>query len=406
MNEGFFSRAALPMAKEPPSLIAKCGTCGLYKGCQSPKMPVSGKGRRRILIVGEAPGENEDAQGKQFVGDSGQRLRSALRKFGIDPNEDCWFTNALSCRPPRNRTPTEKEINYCRPLVVKAINELKPNVIIPLGGSAVRSVIAHAWRDDIDAITRWVGWGIPSQKLNAWICPSYHPSYLLRMNDPVLDRDFETHIAAAVKITKPPWRALHAVPDYKNDVDIEMDDKRIAKWLRVIKRKGLEFSWDIETDRLKPDDKDATIICCSVCAYHHDCRAFPWHGKVIPAMKQLLQSDNPKYGYNCKFESRWAKRLLGVDVKNWVWDGMIAAHVLDNRASITSLKFQSFVLLGQGDYDSHIKPYLEGTGGNGRNRIRELDLSALMLYCGMDSLMEYKIAIKQMEMMKHGGICL
>src|SRR5690606_23623431 len=140
---GFFPASQLQVAKAPPSLAPQCGACGLFKTCKSPKMPVSGKGRREILVVAEAPGKDEDDRGIQLVGESGQLLERAMRKAGVDMRKDCWLTNSLICRPPNNRMPTKQEIDYCRPNLLKTIKELDPKVIILLGGSAVRSLIGY-----------------------------------------------------------------------------------------------------------------------------------------------------------------------------------------------------------------------------------------------------------------------
>jgi uracil-DNA glycosylase len=65
---GFFKGSELKLVKAPSARVPQCGVCGLWRGCKTPKMEVSGKGKRRILIVGEAPGADEDTQGKPFVG--------------------------------------------------------------------------------------------------------------------------------------------------------------------------------------------------------------------------------------------------------------------------------------------------------------------------------------------------
>ncbi len=102
---------------------------------------------------------------------------------------------------------------------------------------------------------------------------------------------------------------------------------------------------------------------------------------------------------NCKFEERWSLKHFGVPVNNWHHDTMIAAHVLDNRPNVTSIKFQSFVLLGQPEYDAGVHPYLESSpadvarcGGNATNRVRQVDFHALATYCALDALLEWKVA--------------
>ena len=81
---------------------------------------------------------------------------------------------------------------------------------------------------------------------------------------------------------------------------------------------------------------------------------------------------------------------------------MLNAHVLDNRRGITSVKFQAFVRLGQEDWSTAIRPFLEGDDANGVNRIRDVDTKTLLLYCGMDALMEFKIAELQRKEFKRG----
>src|ERR1022692_2317444 len=99
---GFFNKTGVTSSKKPLALVPQCGSCGLYQTCLSPKMPVSGGGRRGILVVGESPGETEDRENTQFVGKTGNYLRSVLRDLDVNLDEDCWKTNSLICRPPGN----------------------------------------------------------------------------------------------------------------------------------------------------------------------------------------------------------------------------------------------------------------------------------------------------------------
>ena len=90
---------------------------------------------------------------------------------------------------------------------------------------------------------------------------------------------------------------------------------------------------------------------------------------------------------------------FGHKVVNWKWCTVLGGHTLDNRSGVCGLKFQSFVLLGQGAYDEHISPYLRSVkpGCNEENRTKEIGLRELLLYCGMDSLLEIEVAKKQMK---------
>lgn len=395
---GFFS-PTIALSKPPLSLIPDCGICKLCNnGCLSPKMPVDGNGEKKILLVGEVGGAHEDKSGKPFVGPSGWYLEKVLRKIGVEMRRDCWITNSIICKPEGNRAPTDNEIAYCRPNIIQAIKHLKPIVIIPLGTSAVKSILGWLWKEDEKGlgIFRWAGWRIPCQKINSWVCPTFHPSFLLRSSDNdredvVAQMYFERHLRAAVnKAERRPWPRIP--PDFNNEVVVIQDPKTAVFNIHQIIEMGKPVAWDIETTMLKPDSKDAEIVCCSMSNGDFTF-AFPWCGEAIKATKRFLVNKIPKMGWNVKFETRWCQAKLGVVPKNWVWDGMIASHLLDNRAGITSLKFQAFVRLGQASYDDYVKSYFKSDGSNLPNRIRELDLHQLLLYCGLDSLLEYKVGM-------------
>ncbi len=152
--KGFFS--STPALRQSLPIAAQCHLCKLDKGCLSPKMGVNGRGERKILIIGEAPGKNEDKRGIPFIGETGRLLYKTLRKFGIKMRRDCWIINSARCRPPKNQLP-EKSIDFCRPNVVNDIKELNPEVIILLGGAAVKSVLGWLFKPEAGGITKWAG---------------------------------------------------------------------------------------------------------------------------------------------------------------------------------------------------------------------------------------------------------
>ena len=396
MNRGFFSSSQLIQTGKPVPTIARCGLCGLYKQCQSPKMKPFGEGRMKILVVAEAPGSNEDKEGRPLIGISGMHLETTLKNIGVNMTRDCWRTNAVICHPKDNKTPDSDKIQACYPNLVKTINELKPNVIILLGGIAIESFIGPLWKEKLEGVNRWVGWCIPCQKVNAWVCPTYHPSYLKRMHDQTLDMFFKKHLHQAVLKAKN--KPFDTVPDYRNEIETIFNPSKAAKAIKNITKQEGVIAFDYETNTLKPDPNYAQIVSCSVCHNGKRTIAFPWTLEPIEAMVELLKSDAKKIASNMKFEDRWTKSKLGFHIKHWFWDTMIAAHILDNRPNISSLKFQSLVLLGVEKYDLHIKPYLEAQYAE-RNRIKELDLKDLLIYNGLDSLLEYKVAMKQMKIL-------
>lgn len=410
MNEGFFSLISAPTGgSSSRELVPECGACGLWKGCKSPRMAIDGEGRQEILVVGEAPGRNEDEWGQPFVGDSGRLLDSELRRLDIDLRRDCWITNSAICRPTdkahRNRTPTDKEVGYCRPNVINAIRKLKPTTIVLLGKCAVQSVIGWVWRENVGPISRWIGWTIPDRKTNAWLCPSWHPSFILHEIDargsggenPVVRMMWRNQLKAAFSLEGRPWP--DPPPDPARRVVICRDIDKAATFLRGCIEDGGPISFDFETNMKKPDSPAARIHSCAVCLCGKTTMAYPWQGEAIKATGELLKANNPKIGYNLKFEERWTRREFGHGVTNWVHDGMEAAHVLDCRPGITGLKFQAFVKLGVGPYDFDAAQYLKSGGGGGydRNRIFQADLGMILKYCGIDAYLEYKLAEIQRE---------
>ncbi len=130
-----------------------------------------------VMLIGEAPGADEDMQGKPFVGRSGQLLTKMLSAIGIN-REACYITNVLPWRPPGNRTPTDGEVAVCLPFLQRQIELVNPKCIFLLGGSAANAVlnnaesISHLRGHTVDYVTA-AGKVIPTLS-------SFHPAYLLR----------------------------------------------------------------------------------------------------------------------------------------------------------------------------------------------------------------------------------
>jgi len=133
-----------------------------------------------ILIIGEAPGRDEDLQGRPFVGKSGQLLDKILAACGFTRDEHVFISNIVKCRPPDNRVPTPQEAATCMPWLLKQIELINPKIIILLGATALKCMAGPDYR-----ITRERGNWLNLQNRPAM--PVYHPAALLR--DPSLKRD-------------------------------------------------------------------------------------------------------------------------------------------------------------------------------------------------------------------------
>jgi len=124
---------------ELEKIINKCDKCPL---CETRKKFVFGTGnsKSKIVIIGEAPGADEDEQGKPFVGRAGKLLTDILKAIELK-REDIFITNILKCRPPGNRNPLSEEIEHCLPYLIKQMNLINPDYILALGTFAGQTIL-------------------------------------------------------------------------------------------------------------------------------------------------------------------------------------------------------------------------------------------------------------------------
>ncbi len=151
--------------------IENCRRCGL---CQRRHSIVLGEGNRHadIMLVGEGPGADEDAQGRPFVGKAGQLLDKMFSAIDMR-REDLYITNVVKCRPPGNRTPLDEEAEACLPLLRMQYSLIRPKILVCLGATATR----HVYNRDA-RITRVRGQWM--EKNGTLFIPTYHPAALLR----------------------------------------------------------------------------------------------------------------------------------------------------------------------------------------------------------------------------------
>ncbi len=396
---GFFTGSSWKGGLKEKSGLPKCGQCGLSKTCFSPKMPVH-QGTLDILFVGDFPGEKDDRNGKHFAGDGGDLLRNLVEDIGYDLDE-CSLTNTIICHP---ETFDAKQIGYCKPNLMGTINKLKPTVIFTMGTAPLQSLVTQEYKKGIDQASKWSGWTIPSPTFNAWLCPIPHPTYIMKMrNDEVLLDWTRKYLAKGFKKRKRPVPLQ--VNQLQKEVEVITNPKQAFLRMKDLnKQKGI-VAFDYETTGLKPENKEQEIVSCSFCFEGVNTFAFAWHPKLVKVMKTFLRNGNLlKVASNIKFEERWSVAKVGTRVNGWHWDTMLAAHQLDNRPNITSIKFMAYVLLGVADYDSHIEHYLKAENSNGINRIKELNIKDLLVYNGMDSLLEFKVMEEQKRLMELEGI--
>lgn len=165
-------RATLPLLrKQVRDDVRSCRDCPLH-GVGSGPIPFHGPAPSGVVVLGEAPGKQEDEQGRPFVGPSGQLVRDLMRDVGLDPESVAW-TNTVRCYP--NRTPTANEVSACGKNTVAEFDLLQPYFVLVLGGVAVSAF--HQIR--IGEIRgRW--WRIRYADVWAWALATWHPAAALR----------------------------------------------------------------------------------------------------------------------------------------------------------------------------------------------------------------------------------
>ncbi|MFO0662742.1 MAG: uracil-DNA glycosylase [Polyangiaceae bacterium] len=153
--------------------VASCTRCGLSE-TRNKTVFSRGNPEAKLLIVGEAPGADEDAQGLPFVGKAGQLLDKMIGSMGLDPQKDVYVCNVIKCRPPGNRKPTPEETNACLPYLQEQLSLVSPQVILAMGNTAVATLLGTTL-----GITKLRGqWKL--YRGTTLLMPTYHPSYLLR----------------------------------------------------------------------------------------------------------------------------------------------------------------------------------------------------------------------------------
>ncbi len=183
--------------------VIHCKKCGL---AQNRTQVVFGEGMLNagIMIIGEAPGRDEDIQGRPFVGKSGQLLDKILAACGFTREKHIFISNIVKCRPPDNRVPTPQEAEACMPWLLRQAELIDPKIVVLLGATALRYIAGADHR-----ITRergqWIHWQ------NRLTMPVYHPAALLR--DPTLKRetweDFKKIVFAYRELIDPNHYSAH-----------------------------------------------------------------------------------------------------------------------------------------------------------------------------------------------------
>lgn len=191
--------STLPLSRQLTRITDhECTRCPLNRKASSVCVAGDGQASLPVLVLGEAPGFQEDTLGKPFVGAAGKLLRGALQETGLNPNP-LWLTNAVKCYP--QGTPTPDEIDVCSSVFLsREIEILKPAWILALGRSAATAVCVAP-----GTVTEMRGKIYPSKNFgghSALVFPAYHPAYVLRARGTIREQVWRNDLELFATLVK------------------------------------------------------------------------------------------------------------------------------------------------------------------------------------------------------------
>lgn len=356
-----------------------CKDCPLKEEVKTPRMDGYGPVNARIVLVGEAPGAEEDDDGKPFIGRAGRLLRRIWLEVLGFPLDDIFLTNIVRCRPPNNRTPKTAECRRCFPFVEEEIEQIKPELVIAVGNPAMHTLGIKG------KITVNTGKVFQSQSPHyKTIIPLVHPSYILQNQR---EMPLFRHSLESIKNY---LNKGHKLDLGEYEIVKVGDHETLTSTLDRIRKQRL-LVFDIETNGLNVFMKDPRIKCISFAWKPKHAVCFPTEGwddvnsraLIALSLKEIFENPSiKKSGQRLGFEYKWLKKIWGVELKGIYWDSRIAAFELDKLKS-AGLKDQAWSI-GLGGYERMLP-----------DRVDKCEGPTLFKYCAMDSDAEYRLMLKQ-----------
>lgn len=346
-------------------------------------VPADGPTSADIMIVGEAPGRDEEREGRPFVGRSGELLNRYLERAGIR-REECYVTNLCHYKPRKNsfkHAVGTKELEAGLSELATAIHEVQPNVVIALGGWPLYHLTGKSGKSAGTGISTYRGSILPAIDRfgGVKVIPTYHPSYILRVwnQNPIFYADLEK---ASRDSTFPELR----YPEYESHINPPLDELKL-----IVDRmidEGEYVSMDIETF------PNGTYSCIGWCNSDQAGYTVTFERPDLAAqVKRLWESDVPKifqYGtYDISFMRYWYDWKVGGVYDGLGWDTYIAAANLMPDFK-RSLDFLCSIYTRFPYYKDERKVWKE-----------ESDMTILWEYNIKDVIATWQIAMTQMEEM-------
>jgi DNA polymerase-1 len=285
-----------------------------------------------LMVIGEAPGYEEVAQGRPFVGRSGKLLREILTALHIDTSR-VYYTNACCCRPPMNRAPKAVEVVACHDRLISEVESVRPSIIVALGNTALSSLLGGR-----TGITKRRGMyeeiELPSGNI-VGIIPSLHPAGVLR--DPEGFQDLADDLELAYRMTQEDSPPV-VQPPYDKFIMVDSSEKFIYLLNRIAveKQHGRLVSIDLETEGLDP--RRGEILSASFTFENLDTMVIDWYNTTLRQREQMAEALRGVRAvfHNGQFDLQWLwENGMPVDIAS---DTMLASYCLDERKGSHGLK--------------------------------------------------------------------
>jgi uracil-DNA glycosylase family 4 len=388
-----------------------CKSCPLY---ESKIVPSRGNIKSEIAIIGEAPGRDEDKTGMTFVGRSGKLLCDLLVKAGLEDKkikknfphsdyENIALINTVKCRPPNNKI-NQDIIDACRSYLIHDLKKVNPNIIITLGATATGAILR-----DKNIVMKSIRGKVIEKTVSfldkkVKIIPTYHPSYLLKNNNPVLKAKVVRDLGLSKHLTVGIDKKKYSLKE-NTDYNLASRESSIDGAVLILEREAIHnnkiLALDIETRNLEYDPRYNQILCVAISYDKNKAFIFPVRGHnqsyIIQGLKRLFKNKNISWiAHNSIFDFGILGIFWKIFPRGLIHDSMIQAHLLDEEAK-KDAKTLSLEYTDAGVYWEYPHSFVRSKKTVDFGDIPE---SILWDYCLTDSDVERQIHIKQISLLK------
>lgn len=353
-----------------------CVRCKLSEGVKTVCLMGQGNQQADLMLVGEAPGADEDRAGFPFVGQAGQILNNILREYEIK-RSDVYISNSVKCRPAENRRPHVSEIRACRPYLLKEIRIVKPKLIVALGQVAMATLlntqtfVISSGRGKVHYAPWKATKGIP-------IIVTYHPAAVKRDNSLIesVFTDFEYFLGILKNGIRPRKKSHYAIgiSSCRNNI----------------------CSIDLETSGLNPFATSSYILCGGSTDRLYTGYCVRSVDKLVPILSdpKIL-----KIGHNIKFDIKWLK-THGFPFEGQIHDTLVAEHMINENLPSYGLKELAATYTDMGAYSAEFENQMKLH----KNDPTKIPIKILMRYCAEDVDATYRLYERQIKRLEEEGL--